>query len=301
MIECPGFDTIVIMLHVAYVLICSLSFSALDLLRKYLAGAIKPIPLVVFIALGAVPAMLAWLAIEGAGDISAPYWIPGLASVFLNIAANIGFVYSVKLSSLSRTIPLLSLTPVFTSLMAVPILQEYPSPRQALGILFVVAGALSLNLDKARGGTLRAIALALLRERGSLLMAGVALLWSVAAALDKSAIGFASAPFHGTVLSIGVAVGAILYLQGQRRIKELTSFRESPKLIIVMMICASLALAFQLLSIQVILVSLVETFKRAIGSFMAVFLGRVIFGESVTLHKVTAITAMVVGVALILS
>lgn len=273
----------------------------MDLLRKYLAGAIKPIPLVVFIALGAVPAMLVWLASEGTGDVSATYWAPGLASVLLNLVANIGFVYSVKWSSLSRTIPLLSLTPVFTSLMAVPIVQEYPSPKQVLGILVVVAGALSLNLDKAQGGTFTALVRALLGERGSLLMAGVAFLWSVAAALDKSAISFASAPFHGTVLSIGVAVGAIVYLQGQGRIQELRSFRDSPKLIITMMICASLALAFQLLSIQVILVSLVETFKRAVGSFMAVFLGRVIFGESVTLHKVTAITAMAVGVALILS
>ena len=288
------------MLHLTYILICSLSFASMDLLRKYLAGAINPIPLVVYIALGAVPAMLTWLVIEGAGDVSAPYWIPGLASAVLNLAANVGFVYSVKLSSLSRTIPLLSLTPVFTSLIAIPILQEYPSPRQAVGILIVVSGALSLNLDKARGGSLRDVAGALTREKGSLIMAGVALLWSFAAALDKSALGFASAPFHGTVLTVGVAVGALLFLQGQRRLPELTSFRNSPKLVIAMMICASLALAFQLLSIQVILVSLVETFKRAIGSFMAVLLGRLIFGESVTLHKVAAITAMVVGVALVI-
>jgi multidrug transporter EmrE-like cation transporter len=67
-----------------------------------------------------------------------------------------------------------------------------------------------------------------------------------------------------------------------------------------MMICASVALAFQVLSIRVVLVSLVETIKRAIGCFMAVALGRLVFRESITLHKIFAVTAMVAGVALIL-
>lgn len=288
-------------LHLLYVLICSISFASMDFLRKLLAGSIAPMVLVFFLSSGVVPPMLAWMVVEGSGEVSSGYLVPGLASVVLNLVANVAFVYSVKLSSLSRTIPMLSLTPVFTSLMAIPILSEYPSPRQTMGIASVVAAALILNLDRARDGSFPALVKALATEKGSLLMTGVALLWSVAAALDKKAISYASAPFHGTVLSVGVALGALLFLLHQQRSRELLSIRRSPWLVAALMVGASLALAFQLLAIQVVLVSLVETLKRAIGCFMAVLLDKVVFGETVTLHKTFAVSAMVLGVALVLA
>lgn len=286
--------------HIIYILICSLAFAAMDLLRKLLAGSIAPIALVFFIALGAVPAMVGWMVIEGSHGVTAGYFLPGLASVLLNLLANLGFVYSVKLSPLSRTIPFLSLTPVFTSLMAVPLLSEYPSSRETMGIAAVVVAALILNLDQAEDGSVKDRIKALGREKGSVLMVIVAFLWSLAVPLDKLAIANASSSFHGTVLSVGVTLGAFAVLLGQRRVKDLTAFRHRPMLVVALMICASLALAFQLISIQVVLVSLVETIKRAIGCFLAVVLGRFVFQESITIHKVTAVTAMVVGVALIL-
>jgi multidrug transporter EmrE-like cation transporter len=118
--------------------------------------------------------------------------------------------------------------------------------------------------------------------------------------LDKIAIGYSSSPFHGMVLSVGVTLGALAALLGQGRVKDLADFRSRPTLVMAMMICASVALAFQLLSIQFVLVSLVETIKRAVGCFMAIALGRIVFGESVTLHKTVAVTAMVIGVILVL-
>jgi drug/metabolite transporter (DMT)-like permease len=287
-------------LHIIYILVCSSAFAAMDSLRKLLAGSIAPVALVFFVALGAVPAMMGWMVIEGSRGVTAGYFLPGLASVLLNLMANLGFVYSVKLSPLSRTIPLLSLTPVFTSLIAIPLLREYPSPSETMGIIAVVVGALILNLDQAEEASITDLLKALGREKGSILMAVVAFLWSLAVPLDKMAIAHSSSSFHGTVLSVGVTLGAFAALLGQRRVKDLTAFRHHPTLVGAMMICASLALAFQLLSIQVVLVSLVETLKRAIGCFFAILLGRLVFRESVTVHKLAAVAAMVLGVALIL-
>jgi multidrug transporter EmrE-like cation transporter len=90
-------------------------------------------------------------------------------------------------------------------------------------------------------------------------------------------------------------------LIGRGGYKELLLIKRAPRLVSGMMIFASLALVFQLLSIQFVMISLVETLKRAIGCFMAVVLGRVVFGESVTLHKLVSISIMVVGVALTLT
>ena len=47
------------------------------------------------------------------------------------------------------------------------------------------------------------------------------------------------------------------------------------------MICITLALTFQLLAMRSVLVSLVEAFKRAVGSLTAVALGRAVFREKV--------------------
>jgi multidrug transporter EmrE-like cation transporter len=66
------------------------------------------------------------------------------------------------------------------------------------------------------------------------------------------------------------------------------------------MVCVTVALTFQLLAIRVVLVSLVEAFKRAVGSFMAVVLGRMVFGEKVGIREWISVAVMVAGVFLIL-
>jgi multidrug transporter EmrE-like cation transporter len=168
-----------------------------------------------------------------------------------------------------------------------------------MGIISVVVGAVLLNLDQAKEGSVRELLKALVREKGSILMAGVALIWSLVAPLDKVAIGFSSPSFHGMVLSVGVALGALVFLVGQRKMRDLGGARFHLRLVISIMVCASIALAFQLLSIQVLFVSLVETVKRAVGCFMAIFLGRLVFRETVTIHKLAAVTVVVVGIVLI--
>jgi drug/metabolite transporter (DMT)-like permease len=60
------------------------------------------------------------------------------------------------------------------------------------------------------------------------------------------------------------------------------------------------ALTFQLLAIRIVLVSLVEAFKRASGSVMAVVLGRVVFRERVGSREWISVAIMVGGVFLIL-
>ncbi len=94
---------------------------------------------------------------------------------------------------------------------------------------------------------------------------------------------------------------ALLFLLGQKRMEEIKAYRLSKGLVLALMVAASLALAFQFLSIQVLLVSVVETFKRAIGCSVAVLLGRLVFKETITAYQIVSIATMVAGVALVLS
>jgi drug/metabolite transporter (DMT)-like permease len=271
----------------------ALAFAGLDLIRKLLANRIDALALVFFMSIGAVPLLGALLAFHGLDRPEPEYLLPALGTLTLNFLGSLGFVYSVKLSPLSRTVPLLSLTPVFSALTAVLVLGELPEPRQAAGILLVVAGAMTLN---SRAGLLEGV----LHEKGALLMAAVALMWAVSGALDKLAIRHASVYFHATMMSFGVGLGAFATLASQRRLSALRSARGEAKLLLLSMVCITAALTFQLFAIRQVLVSLVEAFKRAVGSFAAVLLGDLLFQERVGLREWASIAVMVVGVFLIL-
>jgi drug/metabolite transporter (DMT)-like permease len=225
--------------------------------------------------------------------IQAGYWAPAAASVALNIAANLLFFSALRNSQLSVTIPLLSLTPVFTALLAIPLLGEVPTARQWLGILLVVAGAFVLNLPE--GGAISPAA------RGAGLMVLVALFWSLTGPFDKMATAKASGPFHAVVLCTGVALGIAAVLASQRRLRELADVRAAGWIFILAVLISIAALGLQLLAMQKVWVGLVETLKRGIGNLSALILGRLLFREAIAPRKLLAVGLMIAGVALILA
>lgn len=283
--------------YLVYMVVSGLAFASLDLVRKLLAGRIDALAVVFFMSIGAAPFLGIYLACEGFGDISASYLLPGSGALILNFAGSLGFIYSVKISPLNRTVPLLSLTPVFTALWAVPVLGQYPTGTELVGILLVVTGALALNSE---GRVFRPFE-GLVKEKGALLMMGVALAWSLSGPLDRRALEHASVPFHATVMTVGVAIGALIVLWGAGRMDTLRKARSEIWLLLAAMLSVSAALAFQLLAIQSVLVSLVEAFKRSIGSVMAVVLGRLIFDETIRRPQWVAVLVICAGVFLILT
>lgn len=284
----------------ALVLVTSLAWSGFDVCRKFLVGRVKPVPLVFLLTAASVPLFALWAGVEGMPEIQPGYALPALLSIVLNVGANLLFFVALRTSPLSVTIPLLSFTPVFTTLLAIPMLGEVPAPVQVAGILLVVAGAFVLNLAAEEPVSLAALWHSWRRERGAAEMILVALLWSLTVPLDKMAAERSSGPFHGMILCTGVAAGVFLVLLFQRRLGELADARGVLGVLALALIISTLALGLQLLAIQKILVGFVETLKRGIGNVMAVILGSALFGEEITLRKVLAVGLMAAGVALIL-
>jgi drug/metabolite transporter (DMT)-like permease len=286
------------------VIVSSLAWSGFDVCRKILSDRVRPAPLAFLLAAGAVPLFAVWTAIDGMPGVEPGYALSAAASVALNIAANLCFFSALRNSQLSVTIPLLSLTPVFTALLGIPMLGEIPSPRQWLGILFVVAGAFVLSLPA--DGLLSPMSPAALArswrgDRGAGLMVLVALFWSLTGPFDKMAMAKASGPFHAVVLCAGVAAGIVVVLAGQRRLGEIADVRAAGWVGALAVLVSIAALGLQLLAMQKVWVGLVETLKRGIGNVSALVLGRALFGEAVTPRKLLAIGLMAVGVALILA
>ena len=281
------------------VLGCALAFSGADIFRKMLASWMRPVPLLFGLAGGMAPFFVVWhLQQKGAPPTSA-YWAPGLASTMINVAANLAFIEAVRRSPLSVTIPLLSLTPVFTSLVAIPLLGEVPDLRQWLGIGAVVIGAFWLNLGRGVPNMTLAWR-AFLQEPGSRLMVGVALMWSLAMPLDKMAVGASSPSFHGIVLNVGVALALVVLALMRGRLGEFQDLRSRPGLLLAGVLLSVGALALQLLAIRLVWVGFVETMKRGVGSFLALLWGHLIFHEPLEAQRFVAVALMGVGVALIL-
>jgi drug/metabolite transporter (DMT)-like permease len=244
------------LLGVSLVVGSSIAYSALDLLRKVLVVRIRAVPLLFYLSVGQVPFFLAWLLREGEVSVAPGYYLPGLASVVLNIFANLAFMEAVRLSPLSMTVPFLSLAPVFTN--------------------------------------------ALVREKGSVLMVLVALLWSLAMPLDKVALGNSSPAFHGAVLNAGVGAGMFVALAMRRQLSDLRTVSRGWLLVLIAVLVSVAGLAFLLVALGYLWVAVAETLRRAIGSLLALILGRLAFGERLTRAKVLAVTMMAIGVALIL-
>jgi len=289
------------------VLAASVSSSGFDLFRKVLVKHLAPVPMVFLLATASVPLFGAAVVFGNPAPVEPAYWLPALGSVVLNVVANLTFLEAVRISPLSVTVPLLSLTPVFTALLGFALLGELPAPLALVGIALVVVGAFWLNVGMTAGsgeaapGGQRSLARAFFSQPGAWLMAGTALLLSLTIPLDKLAVRRASPPFHGLVLTAGIALGALAVLAVQKRWSELAGLSRGWKPFVLALISSTLALGFQLVALQVgVLVSLIETLKRGIGNLLAVILGRAVFGETVTPGKLAAALLMAAGVALIL-
>ena len=291
------------LLGIVLVVGATLCFSLFDLLRKKLTGRLSDAFLVMVLALGAVPLYGVWVALQPPVVVSAAYVWPGVASVVCNLGANYGFLRSVRLSGLSAVIPLLSLTPVFTSLLAIPLLGELPGARGWLGIAMVVFGALALQLGERTGERRQPWRL----SAGAWWMILVAFLWASALPLDKLATEASNAAFHGLVLHLGVGLSVLtLVLRGLREAPGVRSSAEvragagTWALLLTAVVLGAAAQGLQLLALQHAWVGFVETVKRGIGSSLALVLGRVFFAEPLTLRKVLTVAVIAAGVAVML-
>lgn len=273
----------------------ALCWSGLDVVRKALAGKASPTALAVFLLLGQIPFLGAWAAFDGAWVTDARYWPPAVASMSMNALANVLFMRSVELSPLSRTVPFLSLTPVFSALAAMPLLGEVPGVMHWAGIGLVAFGALLLNSDLSDGWWK-----SLTHEKGAPFMMGVAVLWAFSTALDKRALPAASPAIHAFLLPVGSAVLLVAWLFLRREQGELRNVLQAPKGLLGALIgFAVAALALQMVALQWLWVAVIETLKRAVGVLGSILFGKLFFDEPITGRKLVAAGLMAAGTALL--
>ena len=124
-----------------------------------------------------------------------------LIALPLELLALILYFKALKLSPLGLTVPFLALTPVFLLVIPYLLLGERISMTGGTGIILIAVGSYALNMHSRNDGYLDPFR-AILRERGSLCMIGVAVLYSFTATLCKKAISCSSPLFFAGLYPI---------------------------------------------------------------------------------------------------
>jgi uncharacterized membrane protein len=138
----------------------------------------------------------------------------------LEITATVLYIKALRISPLSLTLPFLSLTPVFLILVSYLVLGEKVSLQGGIGIIFLAAGSYTLHLHEMRKGIFEPFK-AVTKEKGSVLMISVALIYSITSSLGKMAIEHSSPLFFGTTYFIVMTIlfTPIALIMGRKDVK----------------------------------------------------------------------------------
>ncbi len=276
-------------------LISTIGWSGFDAIRKKLVTELDLIAVGFWInALPFIGYVLVWVFYP-IDIVWHDYWAPLAASVLINIVANLLFLYSIRVAPLSLVVPILSFTPVFSGLGAIPLLGEHLYWQQWLGAVAVSVGALVLSGSKTKGSVSD---VQVRRGLGAMLI--VSLCWAVTPIFDKIALGAASPAAHGTFLSAlqamafaGIALkrGGISRLRPQKKSTWLWVFGAA--------LSSFFALGLQLIAIGLMAVSVYEAIKRALTLVFALLSGALFFTEPLTRRKIGGAFCMALGVILV--
>ncbi len=182
------------MLWLPVTLLTALSSATGDAILKARFSHLTPARMAIVRTLAPVPFLLPALLSIKWPRLGPDFWQTLAYLVPLEVLALILYMKALKVSPLSLTIPFLAFTPVFIVLTGWLVLGERVSAFGLLGIILTVCGSYVLNIGAFRHGVFAPFK-AILKEKGSFLMLGVAIIYSLTSVLGKRAIQFSNPMF----------------------------------------------------------------------------------------------------------
>jgi drug/metabolite transporter (DMT)-like permease len=202
-------------------LICAFALATSDALTKKTLVRSNEYLAAWFRFVFSLPLLLLTWTVVPTPKLDPVFYTAFILSLPLEIAAMIIYVKALKVSPLSLTLPFLSLTPVLLIVVSYILLGEKVSLQGGIGIVVLAAGGYTLHIHEIRNGLLMPFK-AIRREKGSLLMIAVAIIYSVTASLGKMAIEHSSPLFFGITYFCAVTVlfAPIAVWMGRHEVKE---------------------------------------------------------------------------------
>ncbi len=239
-----------------------------------------------------------WILIEQSFEIQKSYILPGLILILISVFSALFFLKSLLISDLSLTIPLLSLTPVFSSFFSYFIINEALESTEYFGILIIVLGALVLYAERLQIRSIFNSFRIISSNLGARLMIIVSFFWSITPIFDKICLDYTSISMHGTVQSFGMLL--FLIALSKKELVNLSKIYKKPSLIIFTLSIGTLATVVQFYAILENYVAIMEAIKRTLGQTCAVFFGSLLFKEKINRQKILGIIILSIGIFFIL-
>ena len=193
-------------------LTAALSIAARDVSIKTFED-LRPPEIAILELFWALPFFLLGCLLIETPHLDQTFWWTFSLSIPVNIGAYVLYLYALKISPLSLSVPFLAFTPAFMILTSFFILGETINIWGGMGIGLIVLGGYVLHFKKNQANMFAPFE-AFLREKGSWFMLIVAILFAFAAVIGKKAMLHSSplffAYFFFLVFSIIVLTGLLL-------------------------------------------------------------------------------------------
>jgi drug/metabolite transporter (DMT)-like permease len=281
-------------------LICAFALATSDALTKRALVRSNEYLAAWFRLVFSLPLILLIWTVVPTPKLDPAFYSAFILSLPLEIAAMILYVKALKISPLSLTLPFLSLTPVLLIVVSYIILGEKVSLQGSIGIVVLAAGGYTLHLHEIRNGLWMPFK-AIRREKGSLLMIAVAIIYSVTASLGKMAIEHSAPLFFGVTYFCAVTVlfAPIAFWMGRHEMKQFI-FTGQYKRLFFPGLFYSIMIASHMTALNLTKVAYMISVKR-ISLVIGVFYGYFLFREMNIGERVLGALLMLTGFILIVT
>ena len=267
--------------------------------NKKISRSGSPLQIIFWICATHLPPLLIWAALSLPLRVSAGYFLPGMGVVLLTVLGNVLSIRALSLSPFGLMMPVMCLSPVFTSLIGIPLLHEWPAAHQWLGIVLAVLGVLWLYVPPEKPFSVFSFWPQFFRERGARSMVGSALCWSLSAPMDKVALQYAEPAFHATFVFSGLVLFLFIWLSLRKEWSTAPIARNYWGLLFLTGAAGAAADVLQLFAVLNAPVGTVEAIKRVASQVLGVGVSIFLFHEGMTLPKTIGMIIICIGVPMI--
>lgn len=231
--------------------------------------------------------------------LDSTFFLAFFSALPLEVTATMLYIKALKISPLSLTVPFLSFTPIFLIIVPYLIIGESISFPGVAGVFMIALGGYTLNITEARKGFLAPLR-AIGRERGSLFMIGVALIYSITATLGKLGIQHSSPLFFGILYysALAIVITPLALFKNREKIRAWN--REGAiKASVLPGLCHAVSIGAHMIAISLTQVAYMISVKR-LSLLIGVIFGYLFFKETNIRERLVGTLLMIIGFALIM-
>lgn len=243
--------------------------------------------------------LIIWLFVP-VPELDAEFYKAFALLVPLETVTIVLYIKALRLSPLSLTLPFLALTPVFLIFISYLIVGEKVSFRGGAGIFLIAVGSYTLNIREIKKGIFepfRSIA----REKGSIMMIGVAVIYSLTASFGKVAIEHSSPLFFAITYFIALTVffAPIAFWMGRNELGVFFRDKQFRKLVLPGVFLAVMA-ATHMLAMNLTKVAYMISVKR-LSLIIGIMYGYFLFREENIKERFLGAVLMLIGFVMVVT